>query len=380
MVNITIKDTLEPNTTYTFDFGDAIQDVNEKNILKGFSYVFSTGEAIDSLRLTGTVTIAENGKKDSTLIVMLHAQLDDSAVFKERPRYVTRVDNQGRFTFRFLPKGLYHVYALQDESGSRKYLSPKQLFAFADAPIDIHDSTRPIALFAFSEKEEKKTTAAATPRTPGPKGAVTDKQEKTLRFTTNLENGELDLLQQLEFTFKQAPLRNIDSSRLVFTDDQFRPITAYRIALDTSGSLLTLSHDWKENTEYHIIANKESMTDTAGRQLAKTDTLNFRTRKKETYGSVRLRFLKLDLSKKPVLQFVQNEKVVFTHAFTSNQFNASLFKPGDYEIRILLDENGNGQWDPGNFWKGKKQPERVLPVDRKLTIKPNWDNEIDITL
>ena len=378
-VNITIKDTLEPNTTYAFDFGDAIQDVNERNVLKGFSYVVTTGEAIDSFRLSGTVTLAETGKADSTLMVLLHAKMDDSAVVKEKPRYVTRVNNKGQFTFRYLPKGQFRLYALKDESGSRKYLSAQQLFAFADAPVAIDDSTQPVRLYAYAEPEEKKPTAAA-PRTPGARPAAPEKQEKLLRVTNNLENGELDLLQQLEFTFKQAPLKNFDSSQLAFSDEAFRPITAYRIVLDTSGSRLTLEYNWKENTEYHIIVNPSAMTDTAGRQLAKTDTLIFRTRKKEAYGSVRLRFPKLDLSQKPVLQFIQNDKVVYTHVFSSTQFSTPLFKPGDYEMRILLDANGNGQWDPGNFWKDRKQPERVLAVDRKLTIKANWDNEIDITL
>ena len=42
-VTIKIRDTLQPNTTYRFDLGNSIQDINENNPVKNFSYVFSTG-------------------------------------------------------------------------------------------------------------------------------------------------------------------------------------------------------------------------------------------------------------------------------------------------------------------------------------------------
>src|SRR5262245_37324416 len=71
-VTVTLKDTLEPNTTYTLNFGDAIKDVNEGNIMKNFTYVFSTGPSIDSLMFRGNVILAETGQVDSTLTVMLH--------------------------------------------------------------------------------------------------------------------------------------------------------------------------------------------------------------------------------------------------------------------------------------------------------------------
>ena len=69
-----LKDTLESNTTYSMNFGNAIRDVNEGNIMKDFTYVFSTGPYIDSLELTGNVVLAEDGKIDTTMIVMLHTR------------------------------------------------------------------------------------------------------------------------------------------------------------------------------------------------------------------------------------------------------------------------------------------------------------------
>jgi hypothetical protein len=84
-VTVKIKDTLDPNTTYSLNFGDAIKDVNEGNIAKGVRYVFSTGNTIDYNTYSGSTILAETGKIDSTLIVVLHTSFDDSAVRKIGP-------------------------------------------------------------------------------------------------------------------------------------------------------------------------------------------------------------------------------------------------------------------------------------------------------
>src|SRR5688572_16872901 len=112
-VTITIKDTLQENVTYSIDFGDAIRDINEGNVFKDFKYVFTTGNHFDSLEITGNVIVAETGAVDSTLIVMLHASVDDSAVIKDRPRYIAKLEQDGRFKFENLPPGRFAIYAMK---------------------------------------------------------------------------------------------------------------------------------------------------------------------------------------------------------------------------------------------------------------------------
>jgi hypothetical protein len=123
-LTIRIKDTLEANTTYTLNFGNAIRDINEGNIARNFTYIFSTGSTFDSLTLSGKVVLAVNGKVDTTIIVMLHKNGDDSAVVNEKPRYLTRLDSSGNFRFRNLPSGTFYIYALQDE-GTVIVINPK---------------------------------------------------------------------------------------------------------------------------------------------------------------------------------------------------------------------------------------------------------------
>ena len=155
---IKLKDTLEPNTTYTINFGDAIRDINEGNIAKNFTYIFSTGTTFDSLTLSGKVVLAENGKVDSTLSVMLHKNGNDSAVASEKPRYVTRLDSSGNFTFRNLPGGTFYIYALKTEGGGYFYSSERQLFAFADSPVTLGYVNKPITLYAYAEKSTSTPT------------------------------------------------------------------------------------------------------------------------------------------------------------------------------------------------------------------------------
>lgn len=375
-VTVAIKDSLEPNTTYVFNFGNAIRDVNESNILKEFSYVFSTGNRIDSLAYGGHVLLAQTGKPDSTLIAGLYTSGDDSAVYKEKPRYIARVNKEGYFRFRFLPPGTYYLYAFKDEGGSKKYLSKTQLFAFADAPIQVGAEAGNDTLYAYAEQEETRKTAATAAKPP--RG-----QQKTvepLRLETSLENNELDLLKPFELYFRQAPIKTFDTSLVRLTDEKFNPLDNYQILRDTGNSKLTLQYAWKENTAYALLVDKDFVADTANRKLAQSDTLRFRTRKESAYGGLRLRFLNLDLSRNPVLQMVQSDQIKFSYPFTSSQFNAKLLIPGEYDLRILYDSNKNGVWDPGSFFGSRKQPEQVQPIKRKITVKANWDQQIDIEL
>jgi uncharacterized protein (DUF2141 family) len=77
-----------------------------------------------------------------------------------------------------------------------------------------------------------------------------------------------------------------------------------------------------------------------------------------------------------VLQLVQNNEVINSYPLTSAVWDAPLFNPGDYDIRILYDTNKNGKWDPGNFSE-KKQPEKVYNISRKLSVRANFEQEID---
>ncbi len=109
---------------------------------------------IDSLTVSGKVIIAETGKTDSTLIAVLHRSTDDSAVIKERPRYVAKTDRDGKFPSA-AASGHFAVVAFKDEGGQRKYMNKSQLFGFADSLVNTTEN-KTFTLYAYTEKGRRK--------------------------------------------------------------------------------------------------------------------------------------------------------------------------------------------------------------------------------
>ncbi len=359
-VSIRLRDTLEPNTTYTINLGNSIHDINENNILKDFSYVFSTGATIDSLTLTGKVQEAETGKADSTIIVLLYKNLDDSAVIKLKPKYIARVDAEGNYSFQNLSPGEYKIYALKETDGSRTYNSKIELFAFADNSVKVSDSTSAVSLYAYAEEKEKTKVPPA---------------EKKLRYTTKITTLKQDVLTDLAIEFNK-PLKILDKQKIILTDTLNNIIKDVTISIDSTNKNLLIKTQWVQGADYKLLISKDFATDSTGLALIKSDTIRFKTKAETDYGIVRLKFLNFDKTKNPVLQLVQNNEVVNSYPLTSPVWNAPLFNPGDYDIRILYDLNNNGKWDPGNFSQ-KKQPEKVYSISRKLSIRANFEQEID---
>ena len=128
-------DTLQENTTYTIDFGDAIVDNNEDNPLGNFAYAFSTGAHIDTMEVSGTVLNAENLEPVKGIQVGLHKNLEDSAFVKLPFDRISRTDSRGHFTIRGVAPGKYRIYALMD--GNQNYLfdSKTEAIAFLDSLV-----------------------------------------------------------------------------------------------------------------------------------------------------------------------------------------------------------------------------------------------------
>lgn len=371
-ITIRIKDTLEPNTTYSINFGNAIKDVNEGNILKDFTYVFSTGNTIDDNTLSGRVILAETGKTDSTLFIILHRDLADSAVAKERPRYYTRVDGKGNFTFYNLPKEQFKVYAIDKDSYSKQYTDSAYMFAFLDEAVTISDTTSPVILYAYQQVKPRPISTTTSTATGGGRNL-----DRRLRYTNN-EGTSKDVLSPLQLDFVRK-LKTFDSTKFILTDTSFNRLGNYSVHIDSNRTKITLQHQWKLETKYKLIIIKDAVGDNDGVTLLKNDTLSFTTKREDDYGSVKIRFNNLDLSKNPVLQIVQNDVIIESASLSGREYKKEIFRPGDYELRILYDQNKNGIWDPGNF-RLKQQPEIVLALTRKLAVKQRWENEEEINL
>lgn len=134
-VTVQLEDSLIPNVTYSIDFNDAIVDNNEGNPLEGFAYVFSTGEKIDTLGISGTVLNAQDLEPIKGIMVGVHSLLDDSAFTTKPFDRVSRTDSRGRFVIKGMAPGKYRVYALADANGNYLFDQKSEAIAFYDTEV-----------------------------------------------------------------------------------------------------------------------------------------------------------------------------------------------------------------------------------------------------
>ena len=151
-VEIEIKDTLLPNTTYTFNFGQSVQDNNEGNPLSFLTYVFSTGDYIDSLEVLGVVKDAFNKEVDKFVSVMLYeidSAYTDSTIYKKPPNYITNtLDSTVLFKLRNLKEGKYAIFAIKDAAKNNIFDQNSDKIAFLKDTITLPtDSTYVLTLF-----------------------------------------------------------------------------------------------------------------------------------------------------------------------------------------------------------------------------------------
>ena len=134
-ITVTLNDSLRPNTTYTIDFSDAIEDNNEGNPMGNYTFFFSTGRTVDTLEVAGHVLAAEDLEPIKGILVGLHSDTTDSA-FRTRPfDRVARTDGSGRFSIKGVAPGRYRIYALNDGDGDFRFTQKSEMIAFGRESI-----------------------------------------------------------------------------------------------------------------------------------------------------------------------------------------------------------------------------------------------------
>ncbi len=388
-VTIKLRDSLEKNTTYTILFNKGLKDVNEGNADTSFTYVFSTGNKLDKNVIRGKVVLAETGKIDSTLIVVLQTNLSDTTIKKTPPRYYAKLNRNGNFRFFNLPTDTFNIFVVPNDY-TKRYDDSTKMFAFANKPLFVKDSTTaPVTLYAYEEYKPKDKSIAANTSKNVPntnsKSSTKRKRNKdsTLKVSPDFENGKQDFLKPLTLTFSDT-LESYDTSKFYLTDTLYKRLNGLQFSQDSTNTKLIINYKWKENTLYKLILEKGAASDSIGNTITKNDTLSFSSLRESDYGSVRINFQNVDTSKHPVLQLIQNEKIVEAVPITSYQWYQRFIHPGEYELRVLFDTNRNGKWDAGSYEK-KTQPEVVQSVKTrsgtsKINIRSNWDNEENVSL
>lgn len=132
-VVVFFENDLDSNKTYTLDVTNAIADNNEGNMFPGFTLVFSTGDKVDSMMVTGVVQDCNTLKPIKGATVMLYKDHADSAIFLKRPDAAVKTDEWGFFCLRNIQDTIYRAYAIIDENNNNKYEAETEKVAFIDS-------------------------------------------------------------------------------------------------------------------------------------------------------------------------------------------------------------------------------------------------------
>lgn len=161
-VTVELVDSLLPNTTYTIDFSNSIQDNNEGNAIDNFAFAFSTGSVIDSMRMSGYVLDSRTLEPMQSVVVGLQSNLADSAFHKEKLQRVALTNDRGQFTIRNVSPGSYHIFALKDLDRDYKFGNPTEDIAFLDSIIVPSIGSREAADTVYNDLNEIDTIMRAT--------------------------------------------------------------------------------------------------------------------------------------------------------------------------------------------------------------------------
>ncbi len=441
---VQLDDTLRPNTTYTLNFGNAILDNDEGNVLEDFQYVFSTGDVIDSLKISGTVETAWDKKKEKGILVMLYKEQDDSLPLKRRPDYFAKTNDKGEFHITNIAPAAYKIFALKESNADYLFNTPEESVAFLSIPVMSNSSAVSLQLFtekprqrivkssseepgkamiifsqpapdvsykfisdsakcdlAFVESSKKKDTLTfwyrnlnldslvlflsnnktihdtVSIRLFRSEGKTFSRRKSTLSISTGFNAGDMfDLNKNLVLQFNH-PVSASDFSKISLKEDTIDASNLNMTFTDSLKRTLIIKHSWKEKATYHLFIPTTGFTDIFG---LKNDTLltSFRVHQLGDYGTLTLK-MKL---KDPGMQYIvllidANENSVrssFIHSDTT--LNYDFLNPQVYRLKIIEDTNSNGEWDTGNYL-GKIQPENVLYYPENITIRANWDVDVN---
>ena len=439
-IQIIINDTLDENTTYAFNFGQSIVDNNEENPYDYYRYVFSTGDYIDSLRVTGRILDAENREPDNFVSVMLYevdSTYTDSIVYNEKPKYITNtLDSLTVFSIDNIKPGTYKLVALKEENPNFTFQPKTDKIGFQEGYVTVPtDSFYVITMFKevldFEAKRSKQVSGQKIAfgfegnykgteiealgdslkglTTRIIKDAKADTlnywyrpkvtldsalfvvKNKTYRDTLTHKFRDLEkdsliiqatsgntLIFKEDFSFTgTTPLEQFDESQVTILDKDSLQVD-FSSSFSEIENTYSLSFDKGESQIYAITMLPNAIEDFFG---STNDTLNFKVRTK-TYADYSNMRITLRNAIFPVVAQLVTDQAVVKYEQTVLKEGLIDFKnltPGTYYLRIILDNNGNGKWDTGNFLNGI-QPEEVIYYPELIEARANWDPIIEFIL
>lgn len=433
IMTISGLDSLNKNATYSFHFGESIQDNNERNPLTNYRYVFSTGKYIDSLKIKGSVKDAINreiGESINILLYEVDSLFNDSIIYKRKPKYVGKVvDTTAIFSIQNIKKGKYLIIALEEENKDYIYQNKVDKIGFSKDIIELpNDSIKNLTVFKESlpfkiGKPKQRTNKSFAFGYEGDyepfdikiinsetinynsriiKDSKSDSLIYFLKTEANLDSIVFEvvnekILDSLKIRIREKEndslvIKSMQNKTLKFNDEfiiegniPFEKIEEDKISimnkdsifidfeykLDSLNNQYKFSFDKLEEEEYSIKLLPGAITDFYN---STNDTILYRVKTKtyNDYGNLRLN---LRNAKYPIIiQLVSSsgEKKYEIYSKNLSGVDFTNIDPGKYFIRIIYDQNKNNRYDSGNYLK-KIYPEKVIYYPDEIDVRAGWD-------
>jgi len=424
------NEVLRDNTTYVFQFGESVRDITERNPAKNLKFIFSTGEKIDSLGISGSVFLAETMEPAKNTLVSLYFGESDSAFTQRKPDLFTRTSDNGSFSVQYLKAGTYRLFALADNNQNLYYDLPDESFAFMNAPVSLDgDTSGPVNLFMSASplpaKIARKTGGNGEVRLifnrkvnsfEWQAESVTYRRTKfygdslilwyqavdSVRSILSYDDSR-DSLDLPPFKFDRSRPASFKAkifTRLIKPNGQVKlecglpvsmfnpegirtypalPISVVPDSIDPSTLKLDLNTGKRE--KFYLVLDSACIQLVDG-AFNQPDSLEYTVLKREALSTLLLRLQGLKPGISYLIQIREKKRLVHeTFIEPSESVWSGTFSnldPGKYQLYLIEDENKNKTWDPGSYPQ-RRQPEKisVWPMEE---LRPDWEIEQKITL
>ena len=442
-LKVSLGEALLPNTTYTINLGNGIKDFHEGVVLDSNVLVFSTGDYIDSLSISGTVKNALDLKPQEKFLVLMYESDRDSIPSKKRPYYYTKTDEFGNFKLNYLKSGPFSLFVLEDKNSNRFYDLPNEQIGFLMEQVNTSNADSLYTIHSFQPDNEKQFVVSLKEEKPGklililnkPAEAVDVKilgrtfkkpwyesdtilQGDTVRLWTDLarleeqevgivvtaDNAILDTVKLKLSEFDSSKIQtptlstNIKSGFAKYFDPLYIysdiPIKSFndsilltigtedtiKVGVSKVGSKkLQVNYNLQQESSHTLILPDSFATDILGFK-SKELVGQFKTKSDIEYANLKLG-IELTSSEHVILQFLNKAGTILREVkFVGNQsFEFINLSPGEYQLKMIFDSNIDGKWTTGKYIP-RTLPERVIFYSEKLEMKEGWDKDITWTI
>lgn len=430
------EDTLKENTTYNFNFGNAIVDNNENNALKYYNFAFSTGPKIDDLFISGELKSllgdTKNKTDESNLVVGLY-QVKDSMDYRQKPYYISKADPDGYFELNYLSPGKYKILAFEDDNSNSVFDAGKEKVGFlkdqilldksiSGLKINLFPSRKAVKyiemkenpggiLMTFEGNPDKVKVLSINEKLQDYKVTQTPKSDSLhIWFDAKKQNIGIENSENLKFSYddgvkqdtvslfyrynaKNEMTINNNRSNLLAPNDHFEITSNYFIDKIQPEKWTLVSDSIKQDFTASISdknpfviqiksdfkeGKKYSLTvpkETVSSFFESTSIskrFDFEAAKTENFGTI-IFTLENAPSQKFWFQLLNESGIVaYSRYGTETLLQFKSLKPGKYLPRILVDNNENGIWDSADF-SSATAAEDVYVYDKKLEVRPLWE-------